>query len=383
MASDGRASASQHLLRREQRLRRFSRSIAVLLCATLLSGCEGPGGSTGGGGRAGPASSAAPASAPDAPGAAPSAAGDSGAIAPLRPPGADERPLLPGQGSGLAANPGMQPPKGLNVDTLFSEDIQDPMARIKRLENVVLDIRRDLNTALPSIMRLVAVEQDMQNLIGQLETLVDDPSSAPQTPASVEDALLPPQGDAHPEDLSGETQPTVAPLVEEEGVEIAGPPASLPAPIAPPIEKKATAPPAAAGHAVSSGPSPPSATATASATAHVPGAVRVRAAPHGDVTRLVIETGGPTAFHADLDPVEQILVVEIPDAAAASAGETASAASSIQGWNAQPMEGGQGVRVVVTMRPGAPVKILKSMALPASGGMPARIVVDLAQGKGG
>lgn len=342
-----------------------------MLCALLLSGCEGSSGNT-------PAQESQTESAPSSAGSAEDreTSNDSGnapenaAIAPLLPPGADARPALPGQGSGLAALPGMQPPKGLNVDNLFAEDIQDPMARIKRLENVVLDMRRDFNTVLPSIMRLVAVEQDMQNLIGQLETLTDQSSAAIPAEAVETSALT---DDTASEDLSGSTQQTLAPQSGQ--AEASQPPPGTPPPDIPieETEGKAQAPPPSKPPEVASAPED-----TPSASAPVSGAVRLRVGEHSGKTRLVLETGGTTAFRADLDNAENLLVIELPEADATGAGGKESVADSplIKSWSVETMEVGAGVRVIVELQ--GSVSVQKTLAVPANGESGARIVVDLA-----
>jgi len=265
----------------------------------------------------------------------------------------------------------MQPPKGLNVETLFAEDIQDPMARIKRLENVVLDMRRDFNTVLPPIMRLVAVEQDMQNLIGQLETLVDQPS----TGTAPEDASAPEILNDAPasEDLSGSTQQTLAPQSGQ--TEDSQPPPDTPLPDIPAeeTEEEAQAPPLTGPPELASAPKD-----TPSASAPVSGAVRLRVGDHSGKTRLVLETGGTMAFRADLDNAENLLVIELPDADATGTGgkESVADAHTVKSWSVEAMEGGAGVRVIVELQ--GSVSIQKTLAVPASGESGARIVVDLA-----
>ena len=96
------------------------------------------------------------------------------------PPDANARPLLPGQsGEQLTPNglPALQP-HGVDLKNLFSEDIKDPVERIKRVENAVVEMRRDFDAVLPSIVRLVAVEQDMQDLTRQLGVLLQNEPQA-------------------------------------------------------------------------------------------------------------------------------------------------------------------------------------------------------------
>lgn len=284
--------------------------------------------------------------------------------------------MLPGQGTGLSALPGMQPPKGLNVETLFAEDIQDPMARIKRLENVVLDMRRDLNAALPSIVRLVAVEQDMQNLIGQLETLVEQPSAVSAAEIVGDSA---PTEEAAPgeEDLSGSTQQTLAPQagLTQGPAPPPGAPSDIPAEE---TEEKAQAPPSTGPPEAESG---PAVEETPSVAAPVFGAVRLRAEDRGGKTRLVLETGGTSAFRVDLDNAEKLLVVELPEAegSGGEGREAFAAVPLVAGWSVQAMEGGGGVRAIVELS--APVRVARTAAVPGQDGASARIILDLEAGR--
>ncbi len=356
MLSDPRTPLPPRFLRQKYRLRQTLQSIALLLCALALPGCEGSAGNTTtAAASANTSTQTAPATGQPTENTSktPSESTEdtNAPIAPLLPPG--ENAPAPGQGTGLTAFPGMQPPKGLNVETLFAEDIQDPMARIKRLENVVLDMRRDFNTVLPPIMRLVAVEQDMQNLIGQLETLVDQPSTGtPPEDSSASDLL---NDSPASEDLSGSTQQTLAP---QAGQEIE--PETLPQTPATETEEKSQAPPAA---------TPP--------TTSNSGKVHLRVSPHAEKTRLVLETGGTTAFRSDLDNTEHILVIELPeaDSKGTRGKETVSNAPLIREWSVEAMENGTGARTIIELNGAA--KIQKTLAIPADDQSPARIILDL------
>jgi hypothetical protein len=68
------------------------------------------------------------------------------------------------------------PPQGIKYTKLFTEPLASPDDRLARLENAVQMMRDDLDTALPTVVRLAAVESDMKDLIAQLEsfTAADD-----------------------------------------------------------------------------------------------------------------------------------------------------------------------------------------------------------------
>lgn len=97
-------------------------------------------------------------------------------IDPLLPPGAGDRPILPGESGRQRTAEGLPilDSKGPNLKQLFREDIKDPIERIKRIENAVLEMRQDLDSVLPAINRLVSVEGDIQALTTQLQGLLTD-----------------------------------------------------------------------------------------------------------------------------------------------------------------------------------------------------------------
>lgn len=76
---------------------------------------------------------------------------------------------------------------------LFDESVTDDTARITRLENTVERMRNDLDDVMPSIKRLVAIESEIQELVAQLKTLIEQPRSLnlepqrPQVPADLSD----------------------------------------------------------------------------------------------------------------------------------------------------------------------------------------------------
>ncbi len=279
-------------------------STAGLLCALLLSAC---GESTPGGYAAGASSSTQsetlqPIVAPPHSGDSPAAAGTTGTAK-----GADGLPLL-------------QPSKGVNT-ALFAEKLGED-ARLDRLENAVQELRNDFDAMSPAIVRLVAIEGDIQNLIKQLEVLTGGNNEvmptdiAPMDEAALEAPVAPVEAapvptpaeptptaavpDSAPSDVSEKPEPlppvpllSSPPLAQEARTEMAsGPPA---APETPP-------PPVAAG--------PP-----ATATAGGPAVESMRIGEHPGKIRIVLDVSGKTSFTADLDNEEKILVIEMPTAA--------------------------------------------------------------------
>ncbi len=109
-------------------------------------------------------------------------------IDPLLPPGASDRPALPGESGRQRTAEGLPilDSKGPNLKQIFRQDIKDPIDRIKRVENAVLEMRQDLDSVLPAINRLVSIEGDIQALTTQLKALlVDENPSLPNTDLGV------------------------------------------------------------------------------------------------------------------------------------------------------------------------------------------------------
>jgi hypothetical protein len=361
MPSDKRTFLSVFSCRRRRYFRFHVQGVVRALCIFLLSGVLSSCDSAPSGQSRAPVAGAAP-SVPE------------GAIAPLLPPSVNDRPPEPGTGTGLSALPGMQPPKGLNVEALFAEDIRDPIDRIKRVENVVLDLRRDFNTVLPSIMRLVAVEQDIQNLIGQLQTLTE--AGPADAATSVPTAFAEPSGNEKGADPIGATQhlPTAQSGRAEDSQ---APPASgSDPPQSPPDEPSVVldgpVPPAAAPPAQAP---PVSGSVSASGASSLVRALRIAA--HPDKTRLILSVDGPAAeVWATLTDEGKRLVVDLPGVRwEAGAQDTPPDGPLVAEWRVEPMASEGGTTLIVLLK--APATLTGPLTIPAVSGDGARIAIDL------
>lgn len=92
-------------------------------------------------------------------------------------------------------------PQGLKFTPLFAVPIDDANARMKRVEDAVQLLRNDFDSVVPSMVRLVAIEKDMKELVSQLQSLTGDPASAPVD--EVEQTEIPIPG----EDVAEGTEP--------------------------------------------------------------------------------------------------------------------------------------------------------------------------------
>lgn len=270
-------------------------------------------------------------------------------IAPMSPPVAGQRPAPAGtvgttyDKDGL---PELQPSRGVNVDELFAADISDPVQRVQRVENAVIELRRDLDAVMPAIVRLVAIEKDMAQLVTQLQTLLrNEPPTAPTMPAMNE-----------PQDIDPEGQRTERPVQ---------PPA------------QAAPPPRQAVAAQSEDP-PQQAAPSESASPAIQGDVtvkRLRIGEHSDKTRLVLDVGGKPQYSYDLDNSENLLVIELPNAGwSGQQSWSSSKVPLMASYSVQPS--GDGSRLIIQLK--KPVRVIKDTILAPNGSPDHRLVIDLA-----
>jgi hypothetical protein len=117
------------------------------------------------------------------------------------------------------------PERSLKYEKLFTDDIQDPIERIKRVENAVMDLRHDFEAVLPSIIRLVAVEKDIQQLTEQLGTLLpNEPQNAVVSDAGT---LAPPEGVGTPASVPGAGSPGLPANTAPVAIQAAPPPSAV------------------------------------------------------------------------------------------------------------------------------------------------------------
>ncbi len=259
-----------------------------------------------------------------------------------RPPKPGEMPRAETLPNGL---PALKPLKGVNVDTLFSENITNTDRRFERLENAVVDMRREFETVKPAIVRLVAVEEDIQQMIEQLEAIASAP---PPTPAPVyQPPIEPPQNLVKTDLQAPQTSNT---HIENRGAIQATEPKPMP-------EKPATMAPTA----VKSGPM----------------VKNLRTGLHKDRVRLVLDMSTKTPYTVDLDSSENILVIELP--AAGWAGTRSKTYGSkepvLASYNVENINNGAGTRIIIPLKRAS--KVVKSALLPPGVTPNYRMYVDL------
>jgi len=200
------------------------------------------------------------------------------------PPGTYEKQAMP---NGL---PTLQPMKGVNVDTLFAQELRDTDKRFDRVEDAVVDLRKEFDVYKPAIVRLAAVEADIQNLIKELEVVLQE-TPAQQPPLDL-------SGDAEPALNVGQLDPAPQPPKVADAPKTSPPPAK-PAEKKPPsvVAKKETPPPA-----------------TKAKTFSGSAALNFRVGEHTDKVRVAFDSNKKITFNIDIDNDEKLLIVEIPDA---------------------------------------------------------------------
>ena len=275
--------------------------------------------------------------------------------------------------------PALQPLKGVNVSTLFSENITDTDRRFDRLENAVLDLRKEFEVMKPAIVRLVAVESDIQALVQQLEGMAlaeaSRPAAAPMAAAPY------PQDDIPPEYMDSASENTPTSLVPDDMAAPANAPEDQPG--ANQIAESSTSQPVAIPEVEEPSPPPAAASPPPSRPPDTPGILdgtivqNLRTGTHPGKVRIVMDTNNKTPFTIDLDSGENILLIEMPDAKWQGPMSHTFPANDtlLASYNVESINGGAGSRIVMTLK--RQTSILKQQALPPGPTPYHRVFVDL------
>lgn len=87
----------------------------------------------------------------------------------------------------------MAPPEGMKFTPLFATPVKNDDERFRRLENSVQSLRNDFDTVVPTMVRLAAIEKDIRQLVGQMQTMSDAGPITEAAPVSaVEAQVVPP-----------------------------------------------------------------------------------------------------------------------------------------------------------------------------------------------
>lgn len=222
------------------------------------------------------------------------------------------------------------PTSHMNPKNMFGENLATDTQRINRLERAMQDMRNDFETVKPSIKRLMDIEGDLQNLLGELRRLSNNTAPAPAPAMAQNNAptnITPPAAAAPTPMASSRSKPTTY--------------------------VKKSAPPVTDG------------TATV---------FDVRVGTHPDKTRIVLDVNAKTPFNVDIDNGEKIMLVDLPGAKWSAANSKSFNKKAIaRSYTVETTD--DGVLLAFQLKRAANVAYQKD--IPAVSGSARRIVIDL------
>ena len=238
--------------------------------------------------------------------------------------------------------PTLKPMKGINVDTLFSEKIKNTDKRFDRVEGVVADMREEFEVYKPAIVRLSAVESDIQNLIKELEVLLQEtPQQPSQPPMKLTNAITPTLAIRQLEPVPSTKKE--APAAVKNPIQKA-----KPKPVVPKMKKH-------------------------------DGLIaqNLRIGKHAGKTRIVLDTNQNTSFSVDLDNDEKLMIIELPEAR--WIGKTTKSfphSAIIDSYTTEPLNGGKGSMLILALKKPTSIMVKKKLS-PDSTNAYHRIYFDL------
>ncbi len=275
------------------------------------------------------------------------------------PPSFEGKPVnIPAKTPNALVNglPALKPMKGVNIDALFSENIKDTTKRFSRVENAVIDLHKEFDTYKPAIVRLSAVEADIQNLVKELEVLLQE------TPA-----------DQHqPMNLTQNSEPTLQ--VEQLDPNPTPPPSVEDRPDPVKIVQATAAPPPHKEEKP-----PPPHTPPKTPLKHFDGIVaqNLRVGEHADKIRIVLDANQKTDFKIDLDNDEKLIIVELRHARwVGDMTHKYSSTSLLDSYNVEPINNNKGSMIVISLKRATSI-MQKSQLTPDASSSYHRIYFDL------
>jgi hypothetical protein len=246
---------------------------------------------------------------------------------------------------------------GLNLKTYMSGELNDPNARIRRLEDTVVAIHSDVATLAPAMQRMALIERDIEELIKQLEILLNEDGSAQTLPAMPAPAAGP--GNVPVPLLNLEDQPIEEALAPEP---LTAPTTEIATPQIEPAQKiEAPTPPPAT--------TMPKATVGTSVTA-------VRIGQHEGRSRIVMDITGPVTPRVDLDNMERLLVVELPNVVWGTSSMQNFSGPLLQSLSTQALDNNGGTRAILVLKKESAI-LSQSVLKPGDGNQFHRLVIDL------
>lgn len=217
------------------------------------------------------------------------------------------------------------PSNTANNKNMFANSLRTDNERLDRLERSVQSLRNDFDTVQPSIRRLMAIESDIQELIGELRDLSAEPSR-----------------------MTSKNAP--APVVVE--TPVATPKARIAAPEKSSYQRK-SAPPVEGGMAT---------------------IFDIRSGEHPGKSRLVLDTNAAATYAVDIDNNENVMVVDLPNTKwTAATSKNFPKSSIISSYSVETSDTGN--LLIIQLKKSA--KIGYQAVLPSNSGSGKRIVIDV------
>lgn len=247
-----------------------------------------------------------------------------------------------------------KPMKGINLDAMFNERIKDSDKRFERVESAVLDLRKEFEAFKPSIVRLTAVEADIQNLVKELDVLLQE-TPIPQHPVDLTNGA---GGDLNVGQLDlGEG------LNAEDAHTTPKPPPAVPTPT---VQKAKTKVPTPKKQ-------PPKPKTHYDYIA----AQNLRIGEHSGKVRIVIDSNKKTGFSVDLDNDEKLIIVEMPDAKwVGSKSKSFAHGKLVKSMEVEEINGGKGSMIILSLKKGTSI-LKQSQLKPDSTSAYHRVYFDL------
>ncbi len=210
--------------------------------------------------------------------------------------------------NGGAENPAsplhkLQGIKGVKVDQLFSENVRDTNDRVQRLEDTVTNIYRDIETMKPSIIRLIALEGDIEQLVTILSNETNVPAAAPEFPDTDVETVETEELSNVTEEISTETETEIKPKPE---LESDLRPEPEPEPDTTIIDKKNTIPEPKEYNPEPQVKTPASELPSSAQLSNI------RIGQHPDFTRIVLDTTQDITYDAFLNSDTKTLSITLP-----------------------------------------------------------------------
>jgi hypothetical protein len=196
----------------------------------------------------------------------------------------------------------------------------DMNARIERLEKEVSDMHNDMNMMMPALTKLVAAQQDLQQILARMDTAAGTPSARIEGTGADNEAAPGNPRNIGPENKTAAAQP-VATAAPQATIDM-GAPENAAKPLAhddvPPPDATAALPTTIAASA-------PAATQEAAPTPQAAGAVppppahpatssvsQIRFGEHDNMTRMVLDASGKVPYTYVLDGSGTLMTLHLP-----------------------------------------------------------------------